>query len=210
MRLQCHCCVDSFSWLDCWARLPSRKPIRLSSYHLSGLTPIPSPDHNADLPAPGQAHGLRSFRCKRHTLTVPIPGAPILSRRRTAACSYATPNVVCSFGTLPANTDKFITITMTVAAAGGSTLTSTAVASATGRQIAPHPNDLSKLRRGSGSNHERNAGYGHCRRRGSFIGDITRVEVSGPLFVDSKGVRDLPAAVTVPAFRYMVRAQIRA
>jgi len=64
-------------------------------------------------------------------LTVPIPAGVNFISASDAACSYAAPNVVCSFGTLPANTDKFITITMTVVAAGGNTLTSTAVASST-------------------------------------------------------------------------------
>src|SRR5262245_19820315 len=64
-------------------------------------------------------------------LTVPIPARASFVSASDAACSYAAPNVVCSFGTLPASTDKFITITMTVTAAGGSTLTSTAVATST-------------------------------------------------------------------------------
>ena len=64
-------------------------------------------------------------------LTVPIPTGASFVSASDAACSYAAPNVVCSFGTVPATTDKFVSITMTVSAAGGSTLTSTAVASST-------------------------------------------------------------------------------
>src|SRR5438128_4778624 len=42
-------------------------------------------------------------------LTVPIPAAASFVSASDAACSYAAPNVVCSFGTVTASTDKFIT-----------------------------------------------------------------------------------------------------
>ncbi|MFL6601576.1 MAG: SdrD B-like domain-containing protein [Steroidobacteraceae bacterium] len=65
-------------------------------------------------------------------LTVPIPTGASFVSVSDAACSYIAPNVVCSFGTLPASIDKFVTINMTVTDAAGNTLSSTAIASATG------------------------------------------------------------------------------
>ena len=65
------------------------------------------------------------------TLTVPIPAGATFVSASDAACTYTAPNVVCSFGTVPANTDKFVDLTLQVTAAGGSTLNSTAVASST-------------------------------------------------------------------------------
>ncbi|MFO1467452.1 MAG: hypothetical protein U1F35_13615 [Steroidobacteraceae bacterium] len=61
-------------------------------------------------------------------LTVPIPAGASFVSASDAACSYSAPNVVCNFGTVPANTDKFVNISLQVTAAGGSTLTSNAVA----------------------------------------------------------------------------------
>jgi len=65
------------------------------------------------------------------TLTVPIPAGATYVSASDGACGYTAPNVVCSFGTVAANTDKFVDLTLQVTAAGGSTLTSTAVATST-------------------------------------------------------------------------------
>lgn len=64
-------------------------------------------------------------------LTVPVPTGATFISTNDAACAYSAPNVVCSFGTLPASTDRFVTITLRVTAAGGSSLNNVAVASST-------------------------------------------------------------------------------
>ncbi len=64
-------------------------------------------------------------------LTVPIPAGATYVSSSDVTCSYSAPNVICSFGTVPASTDKFVDISLVVTAAGGNTLTSTAVATTT-------------------------------------------------------------------------------
>ena len=70
-------------------------------------------------------------------LSVPIPAGATFVSASDVECSYASQTVTCSFGTLPdAGTDptgatKTVDIVMTVTAAGGSTLSSTAVAIST-------------------------------------------------------------------------------
>ncbi|HWM69579.1 MAG TPA: SdrD B-like domain-containing protein, partial [Steroidobacteraceae bacterium] len=70
-------------------------------------------------------------------LSVPIPAGATFVSVSDAECSYASQTVTCSFGTLPdAGSDpsgatKTVDIVMTVTAAGGSTLSSTAVATST-------------------------------------------------------------------------------
>jgi large repetitive protein len=70
-------------------------------------------------------------------LSVPIPAGATFVSVSDAECSYASQVVTCSFGTLPdAGSDpsgatKTVDIVMTVTAAGGSTLSSTAVATST-------------------------------------------------------------------------------
>jgi len=70
-------------------------------------------------------------------LSVPIPAGASFVSVSDAQCSYASQTVTCSFGTLPdAGSDpsgaiRTVDIVMTVTAAGGSTLSSTAVATST-------------------------------------------------------------------------------
>lgn len=64
-------------------------------------------------------------------LSVPLPAGVTFISVDDPACSFSSPNVVCSFGTVPASTNKIVNIVLRVTAAGGSTLNSTAVASST-------------------------------------------------------------------------------
>ena len=65
------------------------------------------------------------------TLTVPIPAGATYVSVSDGACSYASQTVTCSFGTLAPAAAKIVDIVMTVTAVGGSTLSSTAVATST-------------------------------------------------------------------------------
>jgi len=62
------------------------------------------------------------------TLSVPIPSGASFVSVSDAACAYASPNVECNFGSLPASTDKNVTVTLLVTAPGGNTLSTTATA----------------------------------------------------------------------------------